>query len=49
MEDYDFHFYPTLLNQYHRFLQDKTDSEKQKLINKINRVPITDPENSSEV
>lgn len=40
---YNFNFYPTLLNEYHRFLKYPTEESKTTLINRINRVPETDP------
>jgi hypothetical protein len=43
MEEYDFQFYPTLLNEYHRYLANPTSDTKQKVLNKINRIPETDP------
>lgn len=39
-----YQFYPTLLNEYHRYLTNPTKEEFVKLLNRINRVPITDPE-----
>lgn len=39
-----FNFYPTLLNQYHRYLNNPSEESRVKLLNKINRVPETDPE-----
>jgi hypothetical protein len=43
MEEYDFQFYPTLLNEYHWYLTKPCSETKQKLLNKINRIPETDP------
>lgn len=39
-----YQFYPTLLNEYHRYLTHPSKDAFDKLINRINRVPITDPE-----
>jgi hypothetical protein len=43
MELFEFHFYPTLLNEYHRYLKNPDSEAKQNLLNRINRVPISDP------
>jgi hypothetical protein len=43
MEQFDFQFYPTLLNEYHRYLSNPDEDAKQNLLNRINRVPISDP------
>ncbi len=42
-EHYQFQFYPTLLNEFHRYLKTPDDGAKQKLLNRINRIPETDP------
>ncbi|WP_341227221.1 hypothetical protein [uncultured Arcticibacterium sp.] len=39
----NFNFYPTLLNEYHRYLKYPSEENKTKLLNRINRVPETDP------
>lgn len=39
-----YQFYPTLLNEYHRYLTNPSKDAFDMLINRINRVPITDPE-----
>ncbi|MDP5121002.1 MAG: PD-(D/E)XK nuclease family protein [Spirosomaceae bacterium] len=39
-----YQFYPTLLNEYHRYLANPSKDAFDMLINRINRVPITDPE-----
>ena len=39
-----YQFYPTLLNEYHRYLTNPSKAAFDKLIDRINRVPITDPE-----
>jgi hypothetical protein len=39
-----YQFYPTLLNEYHRYLANPSKDAFDKLLNRINRVPITDPE-----
>lgn len=38
-----FHFYPTLLNEFHRFNADQSDERKEILLKRINRIPETDP------
>lgn len=40
---FTFNFYPTLLNEYHRFLKHPSEESKSKLLKRINRVPETDP------
>ncbi|AWV98991.1 hypothetical protein [Arcticibacterium luteifluviistationis] len=40
---FNFNFYPTLLNEYHRYLKHPTEESKTKLLNRINRIPETDP------
>ncbi|MFT5885230.1 MAG: hypothetical protein ACI9IP_001690 [Arcticibacterium sp.] len=42
--EYQFQFYPTLLNEYQRYLRDPNSSTKYKLLNRINRIPEKDPE-----
>ena len=42
--NYQFHFYPTLLNEYQRYLNAPSLVTKGKLLNRINRVPERDPE-----
>jgi hypothetical protein len=39
-----FQFYPTLLNEYHRFLQNPVSENEKRLFDRINRIPETDPE-----
>ncbi len=39
-----YHFYPTLLNQYTKYLKDPSAQNRQILFNKINRIPETDPQ-----
>ncbi len=39
-----YQFYPTLLNEYHRYLASPTKEAFSSLIDRINRVPITDSE-----
>lgn len=39
-----YQFYPTLLNEYHRYATNPSQDTFDKLLNRINRVPITDPE-----
>ncbi len=39
-----FHFYPTLLNAYRKYKANESAETFQSLINRINRVPETDPE-----
>lgn len=39
-----YQFYPTLLNEYHRYLASPTKEAFGSLIKRINRVPITDSE-----
>lgn len=38
-----YHFYPTLLNQYAKYAKEPTAQNRQVLLNKINRIPETDP------
>ncbi|SOE20626.1 hypothetical protein SAMN06298216_1111 [Spirosomataceae bacterium TFI 002] len=38
-----FHFYPTLLNEYERFAKNPSEENKDKLFNRINRIPESDP------
>lgn len=42
--NYQFHFYPTLLNEYRRYISNPSREQHQKLLNRINRVPETDPD-----
>ncbi|MFT7421107.1 MAG: hypothetical protein ACI8UX_000468 [Psychromonas sp.] len=42
--EYQFQFYPTILNQYQRYLREPNASAKEKLLNRINRIPERDPE-----
>lgn len=44
MDSTVFQFYPTLLNEYHRYLQNPDEPAMSRLINRINRVPERDPE-----
>lgn len=39
-----YQFYPTLLNEYHRYAANPTKEAFDELLGRINRVPITDPE-----
>ncbi|MGR3810102.1 hypothetical protein [Jiulongibacter sp. NS-SX5] len=41
---YQFHFYPTLLNEYSRYLRKPDENRFEKLLNRINRIPEKDPE-----
>lgn len=38
-----YQFYPTLLNEFQRFLNNPTDEQKIQLLKRINRIPETDP------
>lgn len=38
-----FHFYPTLLNEYKRFIQNPKDENMESLLRRINRIPESDP------
>jgi hypothetical protein len=42
--NYQFHFYPTLLNEFQHFLKNPDGLSKQRLLNRINRIPETDPQ-----
>lgn len=42
--NYQFHFYPTLLNEFQRFSKNPGEEAKNHLLNRINRVPETNPE-----
>lgn len=39
----DFKFYATLLDSFARYQNSESDNAERELIDKINRVPITDP------
>ncbi|WP_304235076.1 hypothetical protein [Jiulongibacter sediminis] len=41
--NYQFHFYPTLLNEFQRYLREPDQESKKRLLNRINRIPETDP------
>lgn len=38
-----FHFYPTLLNEYKRYLNNPSEENKDSLFRRINRIPESDP------
>ncbi|KPM47484.1 hypothetical protein [Jiulongibacter sediminis] len=42
--NYQFHFYPTLLNEFQRYFKEPDQESKKRLLNRINRIPETDPE-----